>query len=948
MAQLMTTSVVRQIGSLFDGGSVAGLSDRHLIDRFVDRRDPAGEAAFAALVARHGPMVLGACRQLLGDRHLAEDAFQAVFLVLARKAGSIRDPDLLGNWLYGVALRTSRKARVRRARRRKGEEDRSMRDPGPRSIAPAEQPILAREQAEALHDEIERLPGAFRLPIVLCYFEGLTLDEAARRLRCPAGTLRSRLARARDKLRRGLTRRGVVLPAAALAAVLDSRAASASVSSPLCDITTRAAIRFAAAPDATALAREVLRSMLMHKLKITAMALMLVSAITSGTVYLTHALAMRDEPRKGTAGPQPKVDAKRDDAPAPGRMFVTGRVVDPQGKPVPNATAMVHAQAKVPGFVGGFEKRFPSAIGRATTDASGRFRLDAARISSATHSRIGATAIAPGYGAGWAELDPDVDRPDVEISLRPEQVIEGRLFDLNGRPAPGVSVAVDAMGRAVRRDSINAPDGLEGPTFWWAGAKDLPAWPRPATSDREGRFTLHGIGREIRAVLVVDDPRFAARRIEVDTDGTSASKAVTIALEPAASLDGRVTYADTGKPAARALIQVFTDGKGLVDEVMTDDDGRFRVTPVSGGQLSVAAFAPRGEPYHSTGKHFDWPKGAIRHSLELSLVRGVAVHGKVTEEGSGKPVAGAMVDFLSRETRPEAGQAFSETGPDGSFRIAARPGPGYLIVRGPSDDHVFQEFGQNLIRGGHPGGPRTYAHAFIACDVKPGGEGYEVNAELRRGVTLQGRAIGPDDRPVRDARIIARLFLYPPFRSWTFWLGSEHGRVRDGRFELHGLDPDAEVPIHVFDPKHQLGATVRVSGKSASGGPITVRLEPCGTATARFVAAGGKPVTGYHPMIRMVVTPGADPFTEEDKAGRLLVEQAALSVIDPLNYGTGPVSDGQGRVTLPALIPGASYRIYDSTTLGGAGSRPIRKEFTVKPGETLGLGDIWIEKPPPR
>ena len=174
-------------------------------------RDAAGEAAFAALVRRHGPMVLGVCRQLLGDHHHAEDAFQAVFLVLARKARSIRDPDLLGNWLYGVALRTARKASGRLGRRRKNEEDGSTRSPGCLGSANG-RPIsrsLDREQAEALHDEIDRLPVAFRLPVVLCYFEGLTLDEAARRLRWPAGTVRSRLARARDKLRRGLTRRGV-------------------------------------------------------------------------------------------------------------------------------------------------------------------------------------------------------------------------------------------------------------------------------------------------------------------------------------------------------------------------------------------------------------------------------------------------------------------------------------------------------------------------------------------------------------------------------------------------------------------------------------------------------------------------------------------------------------------------------------------------------------------
>ena len=127
MSPVSNPSVVRQIASLFDGGSVAGLTDRQLIERFTARRDAAGEAAFAALVSRHGPMVLEVCWQLLGDRHDAEDAFQAVFLVLARKARSIRDPELLGNWLYGVALRTARKARGQNARRRRKEEGDAMR-----------------------------------------------------------------------------------------------------------------------------------------------------------------------------------------------------------------------------------------------------------------------------------------------------------------------------------------------------------------------------------------------------------------------------------------------------------------------------------------------------------------------------------------------------------------------------------------------------------------------------------------------------------------------------------------------------------------------------------------------------------------------------------------------------------------------------------------------------
>ncbi len=289
MTRAATGSLVQQIEVLLEGGSVAGLTDQQLLAQFATKRDSASEAAFAALVTRHGPMVLEICRQLLGDLHHSEDAFQAVFLVLARKAGSIRDPDLLGNWLYGVALRTARNAKVRLDRQRKHEEGGSIRRSGSDSSVPVEpqiqpdaQPELDRDQAQALHEEIGRLPRSFRLPVVLCYFEGLTLDEAARRLRWPAGTVHSRLARARDKLRRGLTRRGVVLGAAGMATALNPKSVSGRMSSLLFDRTTKAAIHHAAGQAAgeaaSALAREVLRSMLLHKLRITVLTLMTLTA----------------------------------------------------------------------------------------------------------------------------------------------------------------------------------------------------------------------------------------------------------------------------------------------------------------------------------------------------------------------------------------------------------------------------------------------------------------------------------------------------------------------------------------------------------------------------------------------------------------------------------------------------------------------------------------------
>ena len=306
--------------------------------RLNARPDAAGEAAFAALVQRHGPMVLDVCRQLLGDLHHAEDAFQAVFLVLARKAGAIRDPDLLGTWLHGVAVRTARKSRGHLARLRRYEESNSMNRAASGPIAMVETTVesveesaIAREQAAALHEEIDRLPRSFRLPILLCYFEGLGLDEAARRLHWPAGTVRSRLARARDKLRRGLTGRGAVLPAA-IAAGLSPKPAAAAVTSALCATTTTAAVRFAAGQSVSttvsALAREVLRSMLLYKLGLAALTV-LALATTAGVGFLGYSLAMGGGSGAGKAvtvrtqveetGKSPPPSSQRS-SPAPGAV----------------------------------------------------------------------------------------------------------------------------------------------------------------------------------------------------------------------------------------------------------------------------------------------------------------------------------------------------------------------------------------------------------------------------------------------------------------------------------------------------------------------------------------------------------------------------------------------------------------------------------------------------
>ena len=200
MRGLRGRSISNLVGTLFGEGTATGLSDEQLIERFVLQRDEAAELAFAALVERHGPMVLGVCRSALRDRHDAEDAFQATFLVFARRAASLRVPDKVGPWLYGVARRTCRKFRARRLRLER--TIRQMAGPAePTGACEPDQDVQRREEAEMLHEEISRLPDRYRVPIVLCYLEGLTQAEAAHRLGVPIGTLGVRLMRARERLR---------------------------------------------------------------------------------------------------------------------------------------------------------------------------------------------------------------------------------------------------------------------------------------------------------------------------------------------------------------------------------------------------------------------------------------------------------------------------------------------------------------------------------------------------------------------------------------------------------------------------------------------------------------------------------------------------------------------------------------------------------------------------
>jgi RNA polymerase sigma-70 factor (ECF subfamily) len=278
--------VADSLQDLFEVGWLGALSDGQLLHRFVVRRE---EPVFQAIIERHGPMVWGVCRRVLRHHHDAEDAFQATFLVLARKASSVADREKLGNWLYGVAHQTALKARSTRAKRRRRETQVPDR---PEPTVAAGGPLDT--STELIDLELSRLPDRYRVPIVLCELEGKSHRDVAEELGWPIGTVSGRLSRARTMLAKRLTRRGVSLSAGALAVLLARESASASVPARLINSTAQAAGQFAAGGAATAglksasavaLTREVLRAMLLARIKVGVMVIVVAIIAGAGGVW---------------------------------------------------------------------------------------------------------------------------------------------------------------------------------------------------------------------------------------------------------------------------------------------------------------------------------------------------------------------------------------------------------------------------------------------------------------------------------------------------------------------------------------------------------------------------------------------------------------------------------------------------------------------------------------
>ena len=273
---------------VLDSAPADDRSDKFLLDQFVCQQE---QTAFAVLAQRHGPMVLGVCRALLKNSHDAEDAFQATFLVLAQKAGSITRRDSLASWLYGVACRTALKARAGNALRKNHEREAAAME----STTPT-CPVEGEEVRAVLDQELSHLPWKLRTAVVLHHLQGQRVEEAAQRLGWTAGQFRGALFRGRQMLRDRIQRRGVVLSLSALAALLEAGSLSAAVPSSLLESTVMAATSFAvgqttgATASVVGLAKDVMTGMWWGRLKLVGVPVLLCAVLAGGGWLMFHVL----------------------------------------------------------------------------------------------------------------------------------------------------------------------------------------------------------------------------------------------------------------------------------------------------------------------------------------------------------------------------------------------------------------------------------------------------------------------------------------------------------------------------------------------------------------------------------------------------------------------------------------------------------------------------------
>jgi RNA polymerase sigma factor (sigma-70 family) len=977
MAKSLTGAAVRQLGRLFDTGTIAGLTDSELLERFVNLRD---EVAFEAIVSRHGPMVLGVCRAILKNGDEVEDTFQAAFLILIRRAETIRGRESLGGWLHRVAYRVAIQSRAEAARRRSAEAKAA--EFTPRTMVDGTDETVD-ELRSIVHEEIARLPDRFRLPVVLCDLHGLSRPEAARRLNWSEGAFCSRLTRARARLRDRLTRRGLAVAIGGLTSMFE-REARATVPRVWVESLARAASIIApgdtvaagiVSATAARLASITIKAMAASQLKGIAAAGVTVLAfglVASHTIPAGFVRAGENEPpSKVVAEPKPiaKPASSEESSVQTRPITFRGQVLDPDGKPFAGAKLVVSSPilkepSKLPtraasGADGRFEFKVPVA------DFDGRFAaVEGSMVSSVL-------AIADGFAFGFAEHSGE----DLTLHLaRDDMPIEGRIVDLQGQPVAGASVAVYCIKAAEDRKLDAWLRMIEEQHSFYLG-DDSPlthalilrsgsALIAPTRSDTDGRFVIPGVGRERLVELLVEGSTIETSQLFVRTRpgetkrfpksrGRKAKEQITLhgatfvhvagATRP---IEGIVRDRETGRPLAG--ITIFADqligDRGERPFTRTDAQGHYRINGMPrDGKLDLVAMTLDERPSYATAKMDAWlpfketvpylfsrlgvPRGDGRETgpihVDFELDPGVWVTGRVLDKATGKPVMGGVV-YLVKDDNPALkrlrGRDYSPimsishvTQPDGSFRLIAFPGRGYLTVQTMDRRYIFG-VGADSIRKDLENGtiecqPMVLVpwmfNAVAAIDPAGGTTEQKKDLLLERGRAVELCVLDPDGRPLSGLSIAG-------LRGGAKF--PEDQDAKANTFTVDGLIPGETRRVTVRqNAKHLIGQIVINSDAKES---VSLTLQPWATVAGRIINAEREPAEG----------------------GTLRTQSFNLE--DNIVYGMDTKDVGRdGKFRIEGLIPGRPFT-FETGYSPNIPQGVVFRDLILKPGETRNLGDI--------
>jgi RNA polymerase sigma factor (sigma-70 family) len=930
-----------------DAGRVTA-TDRELLRRFARDKD---EAAFAALVHRHGPMVLGVCRRVLGNSADAEDACQATFLVLARKAAAGWQPSV-ASWLYVTARRVALNARTARSRRAK-HEGRARAKPPTNPLAE----ITGEELLAILDEELGRLTQRYRAPVVLCCLEGLTRDEAARQLGIPAATLKGQLERGRRRLHDALARRGVSLGAGLLALMATSRVGA---SPPRFVEAIRAAAAGKVPPTIAALADGIAVNGLLKKaLAILALAGVAAFGLGLGTMSPIAAEPPKPVPEKSDK-PAARADPK-DAKPKPelSERTITGKVLGADGKPVVAELFMNWVEGK------------SEPLGK--TQSDGSFRV----IIPLKEWGGWLTARAKGHGMDFVGVGLSKETPaEVTLRLPKDQPVRGSVIDPQGKPLAGVRVTVDSV-TCYDTDSLEKhlkrwteefygmgiPPGGDRSMWYrseWPGERERES-PVAATTDADGKFELAGVGAGQQLGLTVRGPGIALTRISVMNRAgfdpkpyvESADKNATltpgrpgrfaqlfgpgpqIIVEREKVIRGRVTAKDTGKPMAGVPVAAIIRERlayPAVHEAVTDKDGRYEIHGArKHAKYFVECRTDARSGYFWGEAEADDTAGYTPIELDVQCWRGVIVTGTVIDKGTGKPLSSVRIRRDASRDNPSAKDypAYTRSGEvttarEGRFRFVTIPGPVQvqaLILRGPNGE-VYRPAKLNPK---DPSGFKglTDARWSKLIEAKEADRVTSIAIELEPAPRMAVKVVNADGKPAVGAFATGLTEVY---------FDRAERQSDTNTLTVYNVEPGQERLLAVVDAKNRLVGTqvVRADDKD----PV-VKLGPGGTASGRVVDADGKPIAGMTVNLY---------FTRRE----------VTEACEPLNVAYEPAmrtgrrettTDANGEFRFDALFPVHEFRLIFSKgkkSFGPAYNKAPRHTLA-KHGDTLKLGNVKVE-----